>query len=107
MNWQGRAERRRASLSHDRARYACDSHARADRDAGQGHVLLNYPDLEKYDLSSLTRCTVGGQTMPVAKMAALPGHARRSGLHLPTARKTATTAIAATGRTEKKLKETF
>ena len=30
--------------------------------------LLNYPDLEKYDLSSLTRCTVGGQTMPVAKM---------------------------------------
>jgi long-chain acyl-CoA synthetase len=30
--------------------------------------LLNYPDLEHYDLSSLTRCTVGGQTMPVAKM---------------------------------------
>jgi long-chain acyl-CoA synthetase len=30
--------------------------------------LLNYPDLEKYDLSSLTRCTVGGQTMPVTKM---------------------------------------
>jgi long-chain acyl-CoA synthetase len=30
--------------------------------------LLNYPDLEQYDLSSLTRCTVGGQTMPVAKM---------------------------------------
>lgn len=30
--------------------------------------LLNSPDLGKYDLSSLTRCTVGGQTMPVAKM---------------------------------------
>ena len=30
--------------------------------------LLNYPDLERYDLSSLTRCTVGGQTMPVSRM---------------------------------------
>lgn len=30
--------------------------------------LLNHTDLEKYDLSSLTRCTVGGQTMPKAKM---------------------------------------
>jgi long-chain acyl-CoA synthetase len=30
--------------------------------------LLNYPELEKYDLSTLTRCTVGGQTMPVSKM---------------------------------------
>jgi long-chain acyl-CoA synthetase len=30
--------------------------------------LLKYPQLEDYDLSSLTRCTVGGQTMPVAKM---------------------------------------
>jgi long-chain acyl-CoA synthetase len=30
--------------------------------------LLNYPDLSRYDLSSLTRCTVGGQTMPTAKM---------------------------------------
>ncbi len=30
--------------------------------------LLNYPELGRYDLSSLTRCTVGGQTMPVAKM---------------------------------------
>jgi long-chain acyl-CoA synthetase len=30
--------------------------------------LLNHPDLAKYDVSSLTRCTVGGQTMPVAKM---------------------------------------
>jgi long-chain acyl-CoA synthetase len=30
--------------------------------------LLNCPELAKYDLSSLTRCTVGGQTMPVAKM---------------------------------------
>jgi long-chain acyl-CoA synthetase len=30
--------------------------------------LLNSPELERHDLSSLTRCTVGGQTMPVAKM---------------------------------------
>ena len=30
--------------------------------------LLNYPELDTYDLSSLTRCAVGGQTMPVAKM---------------------------------------
>jgi long-chain acyl-CoA synthetase len=30
--------------------------------------LLNYPELEKYNLSTLTRCTVGGQTMPVPKM---------------------------------------
>ncbi len=30
--------------------------------------LLNNKDLGRYDLSSLTRCTVGGQTMPVAKM---------------------------------------
>lgn len=30
--------------------------------------LLNYPELKEYDLSSLIRCTVGGQTMPVAKM---------------------------------------
>lgn len=30
--------------------------------------LLNYPKLSEYDLSSLTRCTVGGQTMPEAKM---------------------------------------
>jgi long-chain acyl-CoA synthetase len=30
--------------------------------------LLNCPSLESYDLSSLTRCTVGGQTMPAAKM---------------------------------------
>jgi long-chain acyl-CoA synthetase len=30
--------------------------------------LLNYRGLCKRDLSSLTRCTVGGQTMPVAKM---------------------------------------
>lgn len=29
--------------------------------------LLNHPGLEEYDLSSLTRCTVGGQTMPEAK----------------------------------------
>ena len=30
--------------------------------------LLKSPELEKHDLSSLTRCTVGGQTMPSAKM---------------------------------------
>ena len=30
--------------------------------------LLNSPRLQDFDLSSLTRCTVGGQTMPEAKM---------------------------------------
>jgi long-chain acyl-CoA synthetase len=30
--------------------------------------MLAYPELARFDLSSLTRCTVGGQTMPVAKM---------------------------------------
>ena len=30
--------------------------------------LLSHPALASYDLSSLTRCTVGGQTMPIAKM---------------------------------------
>jgi long-chain acyl-CoA synthetase len=30
--------------------------------------MLALPELHTYDLSSLTRCTVGGQTMPVAKM---------------------------------------
>ena len=30
--------------------------------------MLASPDLAKRDLSSLTRCTVGGQTMPAAKM---------------------------------------
>jgi long-chain acyl-CoA synthetase len=30
--------------------------------------LLKYSGLEKYDLSLLSRCTVGGQTMPVSKM---------------------------------------
>ena len=30
--------------------------------------LLNYPDLDRYDLSSLRCCTVGGQTMPKPKM---------------------------------------
>lgn len=30
--------------------------------------LLGVPDLPRRDLSSLTRCTVGGQTMPVVKM---------------------------------------
>ena len=33
--------------------------------------LLNYPDLDKYDLSSLTRMGVGGQTMSVDKMKAV------------------------------------
>jgi long-chain acyl-CoA synthetase len=30
--------------------------------------MLAHPDFGKFDLSSLTRCTVGGQTMPKAKM---------------------------------------
>ena len=30
--------------------------------------LLNHPELDAYDLSSLRCCTVGGQTMPVPKM---------------------------------------
>jgi long-chain acyl-CoA synthetase len=30
-------------------------------------MLLAYPGLENFDLKTLTRCTVGGQTMPVAK----------------------------------------
>jgi long-chain acyl-CoA synthetase len=30
--------------------------------------MLALPELHNYDLSSLTRCSVGGQTMPVAKM---------------------------------------
>ena len=30
--------------------------------------MLNHPDLDKYDLSSLRGCSVGGQTMPVPKM---------------------------------------
>ncbi len=30
--------------------------------------LLDHPDIRNFDLSSLTRCTVGGQVMPVAKM---------------------------------------
>ena len=30
--------------------------------------MLNHPDLDNYDLSSLRCCTVGGQTMPVPKM---------------------------------------
>jgi len=30
-------------------------------------LLLAHPELSRYDVSSLTRCTVGGQTMPVAK----------------------------------------
>jgi long-chain acyl-CoA synthetase len=30
--------------------------------------MLAHPEFDRHDLSSLTRCTVGGQTMPVAKM---------------------------------------
>jgi long-chain acyl-CoA synthetase len=30
-------------------------------------MLLAHPEIAAYDLGSLTRCTVGGQTMPVAK----------------------------------------
>jgi long-chain acyl-CoA synthetase len=30
--------------------------------------MLAHPDLDRHDLSTLARCTVGGQTMPVAKM---------------------------------------
>ena len=30
--------------------------------------MLAHPDLANFDLTSLTRCAVGGQTMPVAKM---------------------------------------
>lgn len=30
--------------------------------------MLNHPELDSYDLSSLRRCTVGGQTMPKPKM---------------------------------------
>jgi long-chain acyl-CoA synthetase len=33
--------------------------------------LLNHPKLGEYELSTLTRCTVGGQTMPEAKMRAV------------------------------------
>jgi len=32
-------------------------------------IMLVHPDFDSYALASLTRCTVGGQTMPVAKMA--------------------------------------
>ena len=31
------------------------------------YYLLSHPDFDRYDLSSLTRCWVGGQTLPVAK----------------------------------------
>lgn len=30
--------------------------------------ILDFPGFGNYDLSSVTRCTVGGQTMPIAKM---------------------------------------
>jgi long-chain acyl-CoA synthetase len=35
--------------------------------------MLVHPEFERFDLSSLTRCTVGGQTMPVAKMEEVEG----------------------------------
>lgn len=35
------------------------------------YQLLAHPDCEAADLSSLTRCTVGGQTMPTAKIEAV------------------------------------
>lgn len=35
------------------------------------YYMLMHPDLSRTNLSSLTRCTVGGQTMPVAKIAAI------------------------------------
>jgi long-chain acyl-CoA synthetase len=31
------------------------------------YYLLAHPDFDKYDFSSLTRCWVGGQTLPSAK----------------------------------------
>ncbi len=34
-------------------------------------LILNSPEFDKHDLLSLTRCTVGGQTMPLAKMQAV------------------------------------
>lgn len=34
-------------------------------------LALNSPEFDTHDLSSLTRCTVGGQTMPLAKMQAV------------------------------------
>jgi long-chain acyl-CoA synthetase len=38
--------------------------------------MLAHPDLDRFDLSTLTRCTVGGQTMPVAKMQEVEQHFR-------------------------------
>lgn len=35
--------------------------------------LLNYPAFAQFDVSSLQRCTVGGQTMPRSKMAQVEG----------------------------------
>ncbi len=37
-------------------------------------IMLAHPELARFDLSSLTRCTVGGQTMPVAKMQEVEQH---------------------------------
>jgi long-chain acyl-CoA synthetase len=40
------------------------------------YYLLNHPELARRDLASLDRCTVGGQTMPVAKMAEVEARLR-------------------------------
>jgi long-chain acyl-CoA synthetase len=37
-------------------------------------VLLDHPELDGYDLSSLTRCTVGGQSMPVSRSQEVEEH---------------------------------
>ena len=37
------------------------------------YQMLAHPDIADADLSSLTRCTVGGQTMPIAKIDAVTG----------------------------------
>jgi long-chain acyl-CoA synthetase len=37
------------------------------------YQMLAHPDIGQADLSSLTRCTVGGQTMPIAKVEAVVG----------------------------------
>ena len=38
--------------------------------------MLAHPEFDRFDLSSLTRCTVGGQTMPAAKMEEFERRAR-------------------------------
>ena len=41
------------------------------------YYLLAHPKLDSYDLSSLTRCTVGGQTLAAAKWWSSPSAPRR------------------------------